>query len=113
MDASVELSYKSGIASTVSKVPFIRDSLKFSLDPAANIKWIFCGEARAPNIKHLLDLARKDDIADKTANQTIDRIATVAEQFCDFAEDWPIRAETLESMAEVVHSNRLRLIQRS
>jgi hypothetical protein len=62
------------------------------------------------SVKLTLELAKKTGIAEKTAVQTIERIATVAERFGDFVGGLPIGTETLELTAKAVKSNRARLI---
>jgi serine/threonine-protein kinase HipA len=84
--------------------------LTFSDGPNGEHQMDLCGEARAPARKHLLLLANKTDIVERTATETIERIATMAERFGDFVDDLPIRKETLKSIKKAVKSNRARLI---
>jgi serine/threonine-protein kinase HipA len=84
--------------------------LTFSEGPNGEHQMDICGEARTPARKHLLQLANETDIDERIAVQTIDRIATVAEQFTDFVTDLPIRTETLKVIAKAVKSNRARII---
>ena len=69
-----------------------------------------CGEARAPAREHLLQLANKTGIPKRAAAETIERIASVAERFCDFVGDLPIRKETLDLIEKAVKLNCSRLI---
>jgi serine/threonine-protein kinase HipA len=84
--------------------------LTFSEGPNGEHQMDMCGEARTPARKHLLQLANESGIAERTAVQSIDRIATVAEQITDFAGDLPIRTETLKLIEKAVKSNRARMV---
>jgi serine/threonine-protein kinase HipA len=84
--------------------------LTFSQGPNGEHQMDICGEARAPARKHLLQLANKSGIAERAAAEIIERIATVAEGFSDFASALPIRAETLKLIEKAVKSNRARLV---
>jgi serine/threonine-protein kinase HipA len=84
--------------------------LTFSEGPNGEHQMDICGEARAPAREHLLQLAKKTDIAERAVAQTIERIATVAENFGDFVGDLPIRIETLKSIEKAVKLNRARLV---
>jgi serine/threonine-protein kinase HipA len=84
--------------------------LTFSEGPNGEHQMDICGEARTPARKHLLQLANETGIAERTAVQSIDRIATVAEQFTDFVGDLPIRTETLKLIEKAVKSNRARMV---
>jgi serine/threonine-protein kinase HipA len=84
--------------------------LTFSEGPNGEHQMDICGEARAPARKHLLQLANENGIAERTAVQSIERIATVAEQFTDFVGDLPIRSKTLKLIEKAVKSNRARVV---
>ncbi len=85
--------------------------LTFSEGPRGEHQMDICGEARNPAGKHLLELAKKNSIAQKTAVQTIEEIADVAEHLSDFVGNLPIRTRTFELMEKTVKSNRIRLIE--
>jgi serine/threonine-protein kinase HipA len=84
--------------------------LTFSEGPNGEHQMDICGEARTPARKHLLQLANETGISERTAVESINRIATAAEQFTDFVGDLPIRIETLKSIDKAVQSNRARLV---
>ncbi len=84
--------------------------LSFSNGPNGEHQMDICGEARAPARDHLLELAKKTGISEKTAVQSIERIADVAKHFSDFVGDLPIRAGTLEVIERAVTFNRARVI---
>jgi serine/threonine-protein kinase HipA len=84
--------------------------LTFSQGPNGEHQMDICGEARAPDRKHLLQLASKTGVTQRAAVETIERTVTVADGFRDFVDDLPIRTETLESIAKTVKSNCARLI---
>jgi serine/threonine-protein kinase HipA len=84
--------------------------LNFSAGPNGEHQMDICGEARAPGRKHLLQLANRTGIAERTAVQTIERISGVAERLTDFVGDLPIRAETVRLIEKMVRSNHARLI---
>jgi serine/threonine-protein kinase HipA len=69
-----------------------------------------CGAAGAPARKHLLTLASKTGISERSAAETIERIVMVAEHCTDFACDLPIRKETLELIEKAVRSNSARVV---
>jgi serine/threonine-protein kinase HipA len=69
-----------------------------------------CGESRNPARQNLLELAKKNDIAEKAAAEVIARITSVAEGFMDFANGLPIRKATVERIAKAVRANRARLV---
>lgn len=83
--------------------------LTFNQGPKGEHQMDICGEARAPTRKHLLQLARAADIAERTAVQTIERISDVAEGFGDFIGDLRIRTETLKAIEKALKANRARL----
>lgn len=83
--------------------------LTFSEGPRGEHQMDICGEARVPTRQHLLQLARKTDIADKVAADTIDRITSVADGFTNFVGDLPIRKATLGVIERAVEANRARL----
>jgi serine/threonine-protein kinase HipA len=84
--------------------------LSFSEGPNGEHQMDICGEARVPARKHLLELAQDTGISLKTAEQIIERLATVADKFDDFAKGLPIRSKTLKLIAAVVNSNRAGLL---
>ncbi len=84
--------------------------LTFSEGPNGEHQMDTCGEARTPAREHLLQLASETGIAERTAVQSIDRIATVAKQFTDFVGELPIRTETLKLIEKAVQSNRARMV---
>ena len=84
--------------------------LTFSEGPNGEHQMDICGEARAPAREHLLQLANKTGIPKRAAAETIERIASVAERFCDFVGDLPIRKETLDLIEKAVKLNCSRLI---
>jgi serine/threonine-protein kinase HipA len=65
--------------------------LTFSKGPNGEHQMDICGEARLPAREHLLKLAGKNGISEKTAAESIDRIATTADHLSDLVEDLPIR----------------------
>ena len=84
--------------------------LTFSEGPRGEHQLDICGEARLPSRKHLLQLANKTGIAEPAAVQSIERIVSVAENFCDFVGDLPIRAETVKFIEKAIKLNCDRLI---
>ena len=84
--------------------------LTFSEGPRGEHQLDICGEARLPARKHLLQLANKTGIAEPAAVQSIERIVSVAENFCDFVGDLPIRAETVKFIEKAIKLNCDRLI---
>lgn len=84
--------------------------LTFSEGPRGEHQMDICGEAKSPTRKTLLELAKKTDISEKTANQVLLQIITVAERFNDFSGDLPIRKKTIERIAKIVHNNCTRLL---
>jgi serine/threonine-protein kinase HipA len=68
-----------------------------------------CGEGRAPARKHLLQLASMTGVYARSAEQVIERIATVAGGFRAFAAELPITRETLNMMESRVEANRSRM----
>jgi serine/threonine-protein kinase HipA len=84
--------------------------LTFSEGPRGEHQLDICGEARAPARKHLLELANKTGIEEPLAVQSIERIASVAENFTDFVGEFPIRAETVKFIEKAVKSNCARMI---
>jgi serine/threonine-protein kinase HipA len=83
--------------------------LTFAEGPNGEHQMDICGEARNPARKHLLQLANETGIAERTAIQSIDRIATVAEQFSDFVGELPIRTETIKRMHKAINLNLARV----
>lgn len=84
--------------------------LTFSEGPHGEHQMDICGEARVPARKHLLELARKTDIAERAAIDVIERTATVAEDFTGFVGELPIRKETIRMIAKMVQANRARVL---
>jgi serine/threonine-protein kinase HipA len=84
--------------------------LTFSQGPNGEHQMDICGEARVPGRKHLLQLASKTDVTERSAMEIIERIATVAEHLTDFVGDLPIKKETLALIEKAVKANRARII---
>ena len=84
--------------------------LSFSLGPRGEHQMDISGEALVPARKHLLELAQKTGIAEKTAEHTIEQLGAVAERFDEFVDNLPIRTETLDIIEKAVNSNRARLV---
>ncbi len=80
--------------------------LSFNLGPCGEHQMDICGEARTPTRENLLQLAKKNNIAEKSALEVIDRMMSVAEKFDDDSvEDLPIRKKTLETMRNAIQVN--------
>lgn len=84
--------------------------LTFSEGPRGEHQLDICGEAKTPARSNLLELAKKTDVPEKAAQQVIERIIAVAQNFREFAGGLPIREETLERIGKLVEANRARLI---
>ncbi|MBX9667948.1 MAG: type II toxin-antitoxin system HipA family toxin [Candidatus Obscuribacterales bacterium] len=87
--------------------------LSFSNGPNGEHQMDICGEARSPARDHLIELAKKTGIPIKTAVQSIERIAIVAEQINDFVDQLPIRPETMDLIGKAVILNRSRVMNSS
>ena len=68
-----------------------------------------CGEARAPAREHLMKLASMTGVVPRMASQTIERIASVASGFRQYANGLPITEETLGMMERTVRVNQSRM----
>jgi serine/threonine-protein kinase HipA len=84
--------------------------LTFNQGPRGEHQMDVCGEAGAPGRKHLLELASKTGVSEKSAAETIERIVTVAAHFTDFVSDLPIKTETLNLIEKSVKANRARFV---
>ncbi len=83
--------------------------LTFCEGPSGEHQMDICGEAREPTRKHLLELAKKGGVREKTAVQSIERITEVVGRFDEFTDDLPIRTDTFKKIKDAVHLNRKRL----
>lgn len=88
---------------------------RWRLAPAYDLTWNagpggehhmdICGEGRAPARAHLLRLAREGGVSAAAAQTSIERIAAVAQDFATHAARWPIRAATVQTLAQSVADN--------
>jgi serine/threonine-protein kinase HipA len=83
--------------------------LTFNSGPGGEHQMDICGEARAPARAHLMKLASLTEVPERTAKETIERIADVASRFRSFADDLPVEPESLDAMEKVVRANQARM----
>lgn len=80
--------------------------LSFNPGPNGEHQMDICGEARTPTRENLLQLAKKNNIAEKSVLEVIDRMMCVAERFGDDSvEELPIRKKTWESVRTAIQVN--------
>jgi serine/threonine-protein kinase HipA len=83
--------------------------LTFNGGPGGEHQMDICGEARVPAREHLMNLAGKTGVAPRMASQSIERIASVASGFRQYANGLPITGETLGMMERTVRANQSRM----
>lgn len=86
--------------------------LTFCPGPNGEHQMDICGEARLPGRQHLMELASKTGIKQKSAAEVLERITTVSESIRDTVGNLPIREQTLKTIERAVASNRERLVQK-
>ncbi len=83
--------------------------LTFNGGPGGEHQMDICGEARAPAREHLMNLASMTGVVPRMASQAIERIASVASGFRQYANGLPITEETLGMMERTVRENQSRM----
>lgn len=83
--------------------------LTFNGGPGGEHQMDICGEARAPAREHLMNLASMTGVVPRMASQAIERIASVASGFRQYANGLPITEETLGMMERTVRKNQSRM----
>jgi len=83
--------------------------LTFNGGPGGEHQMDICGEARAPAREHLMNLANKTGVVSRMASQSIERVASVASGFRQYAKGLPITEETLDMMERTVRANQSRM----
>jgi serine/threonine-protein kinase HipA len=83
--------------------------LTFNEGPGGEHQMDICGEARTPAREHLMNLASMTGVAPRMASQTIERIASVASGFRQYANGLPITEGTLGMMERTVRANQSRM----
>ncbi len=76
--------------------------LNFSDGPRGEHSMDYAGEGARVRREHLLRLATDSGVAQTTALETIDRIASVAADFAQRATEYPIRRATVRHIAAVI-----------
>lgn len=84
--------------------------LTFNGGPGGEHQMDICGEARAPGREHLMKLAGMTGVEPRMASLAIERIATLASAFREFADGLPITSETLDMMERAVKENQSRMV---
>jgi serine/threonine-protein kinase HipA len=83
--------------------------LTFNGGPGGEHQMDICGEARAPAREHLMNLASMTGVVPRMASQAIERIASVASGFRQYANGLPITEKTLGMMERTVRENQSRM----
>jgi serine/threonine-protein kinase HipA len=83
--------------------------LTFNGGPGGEHQMDICGEARAPAREHLMNLASMTGVVPRMASESIERIASVASGFRQYADGLPITEETLGTMERTVRANQSRM----
>jgi serine/threonine-protein kinase HipA len=83
--------------------------LTFCEGPGGEHQMDICGEGLAPGRKDLLKLADQAGIKKGVAEESIERIATVAGEFKASAKGFAIRKTTLATIGERIEANRARM----
>lgn len=83
--------------------------LTFCEGPGGEHQMDICGEARAPERRHLMQLAKQNAIDEDLAQGIVERICSVSRELSSFMASMPIRANTCKGIALAVEKNRKRL----
>jgi serine/threonine-protein kinase HipA len=83
--------------------------LTYCVGPGGEHQMDICGEAREPTRQNLLALAKKGGIPEKTAIDSVERIADVATRFNEFTDEFPIRKATIREIGAAVSANQARM----
>jgi serine/threonine-protein kinase HipA len=79
--------------------------LTYNVGPNGFHQMDICGEAKAPGLKNLLDLAAKTGVDQNAAREAVDRMVGVAQRFGDAAGNLPIRNQTLRTIQNSINTN--------
>lgn len=85
--------------------------LTYNVGPGGEHQMTVCGEGRYPGRGHLLELARRCDLTQNWARQTIDHIAGEAEHFESVASSWPISRKKIKEVQATIEANRARMYE--
>ncbi len=83
--------------------------LTFNEGPGGEHQMDICGEARTPTREHLMKLASMTGVAARSASEAIERIASVASEFRQYADGLPITDTTLDMMERTIRTNQSRM----